>query len=178
MKTCLHCKTDLPLDSFNNNSKAKDGKQAYCRECQRKRGKQWRQGKTSELSAKRMEWKKKHRDRDNATNAKWRQAHPESVWCYHQRLRRKAVEKISPEVKCIRCGCDKFECLEINHKNGGGAKERKAAKGNNQSLYLDVIHDRRPTDDLEITCKPCNSIHYLELLYGKLPYQISWNDHE
>lgn len=34
MKTCGKCKTPLPLAEFGKHSKAKDGKQAWCRPCQ------------------------------------------------------------------------------------------------------------------------------------------------
>jgi len=34
---------------------------------------------------------------------------------------------------------------------------------------------KRDTKDLEVTCKVCNAKHYLELKYGKLPYQIIYN---
>ena len=36
-----------------------------------------------------------------------------------------------------------------------------------------VLGDRK-IDDLNILCRPCNSLHYLELKHGKLPYKITW----
>ena len=72
---------------------------------------------------------------------------------------------------CVSCGCDREELLEINHVNGGGGKEFKK-KGN--KFYIDIAKMRRETNDLELLCKPCNAIHYLELKFGNLPFQIKW----
>lgn len=70
-----------------------------------------------------------------------------------------------------------FPLLELNHRNGDGSEERRK-RGNNQTIFLDILSGRRGTEDLEITCKPCNAIHYLELKFGKLPYRISWDKNE
>jgi len=75
-------------------------------------------------------------------------------------------------VKCVRCGCDRPELLEINHKNGGGAKE---LTGRSQQFIRDIVTLRRSTDDLELLCKPCNAIHALELVHGKLPMRVVWS---
>lgn len=39
MKKCSRCEQTKPLDDFNNRAKSKDGKQSWCRECQREKGK-------------------------------------------------------------------------------------------------------------------------------------------
>lgn len=75
---------------------------------------------------------------------------------------------------CENCGCDSLPLLEINHKNGGGTKEVRSGKSTNQ-FYLDIYKGRRNTDDLNLLCKVCNSLHYLELKNGKLPYTITWS---
>ena len=43
-------------------------------------------------------------------------------------------------------------------------------------LYHDIASGKRKTDDLELLCKPCNAIHYLELKFGKLPMRVIWED--
>lgn len=35
-KRCAKCGRDLPLDAFNKSAGRKDGRQTYCRECQKK----------------------------------------------------------------------------------------------------------------------------------------------
>jgi hypothetical protein len=32
----------------------------------------------------------------------------------------------------------------------------------------------RDTADLELLCRPCNAIHYLESKYGPLPLRVVW----
>jgi predicted RNA-binding Zn-ribbon protein involved in translation (DUF1610 family) len=75
-------------------------------------------------------------------------------------------------IACVRCGCDREALIEINHKEGGGAQELK--KGGSQQFYRDIALLRRPVDDLELLCKPCNAVHALELLHGPLPFRVVW----
>jgi hypothetical protein len=32
----------------------------------------------------------------------------------------------------------------------------------------------RDVDDLELLCRPCNAVHYLEMRHGPLPFRIVW----
>lgn len=86
-------------------------------------------------------------------------------------LRIEAMKKISPELRCIICGCTIFEALEINHKNGGGNKEYR--KQRHLYFYKAIISGRRKTDDLEIRCKVCNIVHLLEML-GISGFKVAW----
>jgi 5-methylcytosine-specific restriction endonuclease McrA len=81
---------------------------------------------------------------------------------YYKILRAKAYEKLGG--KCIYCGCDIQEALEINHINGGGHQEKKYIESGPKSIYYDIIGDKR--NDLEIACRVCNSVHYLEIVKG------------
>ena len=75
-------------------------------------------------------------------------------------------------IKCINCGCNKPEFLEVNHINGGGSKENERSS----KFYSDLLAGRRRIEDLELRCKICNILHYSERIYGKLPYKIIWPD--
>lgn len=77
------------------------------------------------------------------------------------------------ELMCVKCGCDRPELLEINHKDGGGGKEHRAA-GN--KFYRQIANMMRAVDDLELLCRPCNAVHYLETKHGPLPFKIVWGD--
>jgi hypothetical protein len=140
--------------------------------------KEWHIKNPGRATVVRKKWRSNNRKKDHLSHDRWRENNPESYkqsyvnW--RNKLRKRALLTISENLQCVRCGCDKFECLEINHKNGGGAKEVKSRKGNNQTNYMDIIKGRRGIDDLEILCKPCNGIHYLEMKYGVLPYSITW----
>lgn len=79
--------------------------------------------------------------------------------------------------KCNNCGCDDAKFLEINHKNGGGNQEVQGGRKTG-SFYLDIYKGRRKTNDLELLCKVCNALHYLELKNGKLPFKVTWDKNE
>ena len=64
----------------------------------------------------------------------------------------------------------------INHKNGNGGKELKTKWKTSANFVRAIAMGHRQIDDLDVRCKPCNNLHYLELKYGKLPYEIKWND--
>ena len=78
-----------------------------------------------------------------------------------------------PNAKCARCGCDDWRLLEVNHKNGGGLREHEAGRYA-RAFYHDIMQRRRGTEDLEILCRPCNAIHYLEMKFGPLPMRVAW----
>jgi hypothetical protein len=73
-------------------------------------------------------------------------------------------------IKCINCGCNRPEFLEVNHINGGGSKENEKSS----KFYSDLLAGRRGIEDLELRCKVCNMLHYSEKIYGKLSYRIIW----
>lgn len=106
----------------------------------------------------------KQRDFNREWARKKRLTNPESI--RYRELRTKVLEKLGN--KCIYCGCDIPEALEINHKNGGGSVDINPRKRNRSSrqFYLDILSGRRKTDDLELTCRVCNSVHYLVELKG------------
>jgi hypothetical protein len=78
------------------------------------------------------------------------------------------------EPKCANCGCDDQRILEINHINGGGTQESKKGRLNG-GFYADIYMGRRDTSDLNLLCKVCNALHYLELKLGKLPFSVVWD---
>lgn len=95
---------------------------------------------------------------------------------YRELLRKRVFFKITGDIypHCVKCGCDDPRILEINHKNGGGNKEMQHGKKSN-AFYVAIANGSRRTDDLELLCKPCNSIHYLEMKYGPLPIKVVWS---
>lgn len=92
-----------------------------------------------------------------------------------EQLRTKILNIISNNnPHCVRCGCDDIRFLEINHKNGGGTKEKKEYK-TAIVFYRNILRGIRKVDDLEILCRICNAHHYLESRFGELPYKIYYN---
>lgn len=102
----------------------------------------------------------------------WRAKRPGYANEWERRYRRRAVLLVGRGVlSCVRCGCDRVELLEINHKNGGGGKE---LRGLGSKWHRMIAKLERSVDDLELLCRPCNAVHALELIHGPLPYRIVW----
>ena len=91
-------------------------------------------------------------------------------------LRKQVFFRITGSIHpvCARCGCNDTRLLEINHIKGGGAKELGKEGRRSTAFYYDIVSGKRATDDLELLCKPCNSIHALEMKYGPLPMKMVW----
>jgi predicted RNA-binding Zn-ribbon protein involved in translation (DUF1610 family) len=103
---------------------------------------------------------------------RWRANHPGYATIATRKARRSALLVVGDGIiRCVRCGCDMEQLLEINHKNGGGARE---LRGRSQQFYRDIAMRKRDASDLELMCKPCNGIHALELLHGALPMRVVW----
>ena len=132
---------------------------------------------------------KDHKKHINESSKKYRIEHKEDIAKYrseHREERNKYMKKRRKELRikllniisngnicCVKCGCDDIRLLEINHKNGRGNKELQKGK-KSLKFYDDILKGKRKTDDLELLCRICNNLHYLELKFGKLPYKISY----
>jgi hypothetical protein len=93
---------------------------------------------------------------------------------YHAAIKHKAKWMVGRGIlKCVNCGCDDERILEINHKNGGGSKERKKYTNINR-YYSDIINGNRSVLDLDIMCRVCNALHYIKLKYGIMEHLVVW----
>ena len=100
---------------------------------------------------------------------------------YLVRRRQKLLEILCGGVpQCAKCGCDDTRVLEINHIDGGGGKEIQKMDSKNrkgvmaQGFYMSIIKNERKTDDLNVLCRPCNALHYLNLKYGFVPLSVKF----
>jgi predicted RNA-binding Zn-ribbon protein involved in translation (DUF1610 family) len=119
----------------------------------------------------------------------YNQKHPERTLNYKRydkehkkergKISRERVRKVVFNIisnnnpKCENCGCDDVRLLEINHKDGGGNKELQNGKRTNVFMW-DIYMGRRKTNDLNLLCRPCNALHFLELKFGKIPMKMLW----
>ncbi len=69
------------------------------------------------------------------------------------------------KVQCVNCGCNDIRLLEINHINGSGTKDYALYIGKS-SFIQTIAAGKRKTDDLEVCCRVCNALQYLESKYG------------
>jgi hypothetical protein len=147
----------------------------FCRQCETT----WRpSGKTAREDCPGCGKKKDVRKRKTAGDIEkvkaWRADRPKQSTEWMRRQRRRALILVGQgAIACVRCGCDRPELLEINHKNGGGRKDLVG-----KWFYRAIVKLERDTGDLELLCRPCNAIHYLESKYGPLPIRVVWEGGE
>jgi hypothetical protein len=105
VKRCSTCKMEKPLDSFRNNSSAKDGKSYQCMECrkaynQRESTKALQKGYTAKYRLAHPDVVKTSQDKYNAANAEWKNAYyleyqkanPQTFFAATQRRRAKKLD--------------------------------------------------------------------------------------
>lgn len=118
-----------------------------------------------------------HRKKSTEYTRRWRKKHPEKVkkarrLQYNKRKVR--AMKMVGKVKCSRCGCNELDFLEFNHKNGGGCKEFRETKY--MAMTDKLLTGKRKPDGLEILCRVCNALEFLERKNNKASkrFKIKW----
>ena len=118
-------------------------------------------------------WRKKYPEKAKIIQDRFYSKHPEVLIRNRDRkrvLRREAIHKLGD--KCVYCGCDNQEALEINHINGGGKQFAKRS-GISGCKALRMIRDGVYPVPVELACRVCNAVHYLGLK-GILGFKVSW----
>ena len=116
-----------------------------------------------------------HKENLKEYQIKWKSENRGYVKWWNDQRRIKLLTAVSNnKPHCVRCGCDDVRLLEINHKDGGGNRELQQGKAKTE-FYQGILKGTRKTDDLEILCRVCNSLHYLESKFGKLPFKVLYN---
>jgi len=91
---------------------------------------------------------------------------------YNAKLKKQVFEILGN--KCVYCGCIDIRCLQIDHIQGNGAKDR--AKGNiSTTLFLKIIRNpEKSKREYQILCANCNWIKRAENgeNKGKIPAPI------
>jgi 5-methylcytosine-specific restriction endonuclease McrA len=94
---------------------------------------------------------------------------------YYDKIRKKVIDLLGG--KCVNCGCIEYSILEINHINGGGNQEMNRKNRCQKQFYLDILAGRRETNDLEVRCMVCNSLHKAkDLCKAKSNWKIIWSE--
>lgn len=113
----------------------------------------------------------------NKLQHEWRKRHTNVsrsvVGRYMLKLKRKALEKVGG-VKCVNCGCDEIRALEINHVNGGGSKEKRAARLHGSLFYRAIASGRRSTEGLDVRCRVCNALYDTQTRLGVKGHIVVW----
>lgn len=94
---------------------------------------------------------------------------------YHRKREMVLLKIGKGKIQCENCGCTDKRFIEINHINGGGRLDVKKYGGNSTTTLLNaILNETRKVNDLNLLCRVCNALHYLELMYGKLPYNVEY----
>lgn len=87
-KLCCNCDIDKPLEDFNRHKKKPDGRQTFCRECQKA---EYR-GNKERHTQRAREWTERNREKRYGYAKKWKQANPEAVAKINRRYRERNPE--------------------------------------------------------------------------------------
>jgi hypothetical protein len=126
-KTCKACLIEKDVEGFYTTGNAI--RRSICKPCQRAYNIE-RHKKVTDVQ--------RHRDRQSTNN-------------YRTKLREKAIQVLGG--KCARCPVDDFRCLQIDHVNGGGTKER--SRIGPLAIYRKII---RGASGYQLLCANCNWI--------------------
>ena len=77
--------------------------------------------------------------------------------------------------KCVRCGFTDIRTLQLDHKNGGGSKDKFAKYRGTKQLYRYYInHPEEAKEKYQILCANCNWIKRYENheVPHQLPYEL------
>ena len=94
-KVCSKCKRELPLESYGNLSKSKDGLQYACKECRRKEKKQYDATHKQQSHDYKQWYMKTHAEQLRISRKIYNDAHKEQ----HRKYREENREKISARKK-------------------------------------------------------------------------------
>lgn len=138
MKTCNDCKEDKPLDAFYRRTNGSPA--PYCKTCYTARSR----AKTPEQKAKR-----------SAKDKRYREA-----------LRAEVIAAYGS--KCDCCGEPRHQFLALDHRNGGGTKERRESASNTSTGMYRIARDEGFPTRFRLLCHNCNCARGW---YGVCPHE-------
>lgn len=104
------------------------------------------------------EWARNNPDSRHASTNKWRAENKEKAQAInrgtHRRRRLKALALLGD--RCLCCGERHQSMLDIDHRFGGGSKERREQSGNNNATYREIRTMPDPKSKYQVLCSNCN----------------------
>jgi hypothetical protein len=154
LKKCPRCGLLKVSSEFYHEKRRKNGLSVYCKKCSKVMSENWR------------------------NKVDYRSYMARYMRNNYGRLRIGALQTVSQlqVPHCANCGCDFLPLLQINHKNGGGRREKQQYV-TNRIFYRAIIKGRRQITDLNVLCDVCNAVHYAQLKYGKR-YQVTYLEND
>ena len=95
-----------------------------------------------------------------AASTRWNREHPNrfrgNVQAYNRNYRRKVLELLGN--KCVKCGFTDIRALQVDHIDGGGAKEKRLLK--TLPMYRKILKTKGK--GYQLLCANCNWIKRYE----------------
>lgn len=112
-----------------------------------------------------------YRNRNRDTLAKRRAENREEYRLYAKRDRvvaRAKVFELLGGARCVECGCSDERILEFNHINCDGWTWRKTHRNERSGIgfYRAVLTGKIDKNSLNVLCRVCNQVHFVEFKYG------------
>lgn len=99
MKVCRKCGEEKPLDQFNKNRRAADGRHSRCKLCHRADVVDWQRRNRDKTRAKYKRWYNRHKEKVLRANRKWAENNPEKMREYDRKWRASNPEKVREKLK-------------------------------------------------------------------------------
>ena len=140
MKKCRICEVELTKNNWMPSLMKKNC--VICRNCNNAKGQQWRE---------------KNRARANELANKWYHANPEKYHGVTTKHRRKLRIETLIEYggKCVNCGIEDLDVLDIDHIFNDGAADRKKNLFA-YNLFRQLKKQGYPKERHQVLCKNCN----------------------
>lgn len=119
MKICSVCKTDLPHGSFHKNKGSKDGLSSICKQCKKKKDREYLENNREKIKQTKRKYKEKNRDRLNERNRKYDSEYRKRSYVVirnkiRQKTRRMIINNEIIKTPCEVCGSKQ---VEAHHKD-------------------------------------------------------------
>jgi len=149
-------------------------------ETKRMADKSYREKNKEKIKKQKHEYYLAHREETIQRTKKYHHEHKEERKKYYKEnyaeIRLEVLAKIDPSMKCARCGCDETRFLDVNHIKGGGYEEhKKRGKKVAKNMILLIHTGKRGVEDLNLLCRICNALDYLERKYGHTRLRVVWD---
>jgi len=149
-KKCPKCEQVLPLENFNKQKERKDGLQVYCKICKYSYNSPEVRERQKVAREKKKENKKQYdEDRRIKNSEKILKQQRERALV----IKKEAVEKYGG--KCACCGETELNFLAIDHKNGGGTKQRRENNLYGNKMYRFLLK-QEISPEYRVLCHNCN----------------------
>ena len=158
IKACSKCGQRKSLSCFYKNSKSKDGRSSWCKDCANARSREYRRDNPAKTAL----WNKNSYPSKRKYYQEHREQRLQKIRDYEANLKYDVLSHYCKQsLRCARCGITDIDVLCIDHINGGGSKHRRSIGGLGGTLYHWLKKNNYP-EGYQVLCFNCNFKKKLE----------------